>query len=157
MGNEENKKSDTQKPEVYNFGGLKEYSLEQIEAEVLSESTYLDVFAGSDLRLKKDVQGLSGTLDSIQKLDAIKYQWNEEIDNHLTSDRSGTQVGLIAQQVAEVFPEIVKKDETTGYLTVNYGRLTTHLLVAIKELSEVVKTQNQRIADLEDLTEKLKN
>ena len=134
----------------YYFGGLKEYSLEQIEAEVLSESTYLDVFAGSDLRLKENVKTFSSTLASINKLDAISFQWNSEIQNHLTDDSKTGQVGLIAQHVAEVFPDLVRKDEATGYLTVNYGRLTTHLMVAIKELSTKIEEQNKKIEQLEE-------
>lgn len=148
-GNQQNEKKEA----PYYFGGVKEYNLEQIESEVLSESVYLDVFAGSDLRLKTDIGEVSSALSSIKKLDAISWNWNPDIKNHLTASE-GEQVGLIAQQVAEVFPELVRKDETTGYLTINYSRLSTHLLVAVKELSAQLDSQNERIAALEA---KLKN
>lgn len=133
---------------TYYFGGIKEYSLEQIENEVLNESVYLDVFAGSDLRLKENIQEVPSTIKSLQKLDVIKYSWKPEIKNHLTQNE-GEQVGVVAQQVVEFFPELVKKDSETGYLTVNYSKLTAHLLVAIKELNTLVETQNQRITQLE--------
>jgi len=133
---------------TYQFGGLREFSLEQIENEVLSESVYLDVFAGSDLRLKADVHEMPATLHKLDQLDAILYQWNPEV-NPQQPKASGQQVGLIAQQVAEIFPELVRQDENSGYLAVNYSKLTTHLLVAVKELSALCREQNRRLTDLE--------
>lgn len=133
---------------AYYFGGLKEYSLEQIESEVLNESIYLDVFAGSDLRLKTNVKEIPTSLESLKKLDVIMYNWTPEVQNKLISG-SGDQVGLVAQQVAEVFPELVKKDQDTGYLTVNYQKLTAHLLVAIKELSGQIADQKQQIENIQ--------
>ncbi len=121
------------------------YKIDGIAAEV-----YLDVFAGSDIRLKIDVNEMHSTLSSIKKLDAILYRWSPGINNHLTTHPDEQQVGLVAQQVAEVFPELVRKDEGTGFLTINYSRLTTHLLVAIKELSELLELQNKKITALED-------
>lgn len=151
---DQNNKND----KAYNFGGIKEYNLEQIETEVLSESIYLDVFAGSDLRLKTDVTEVFSALDSIKKLDAISYRWNPEIKNQLTEgDSNDMQTGLVAQQVAEVFPELVRKDEATGFLAINYSRLTTHLLVAIKEISQQLDIQNNKIAALEDQIKTLRN
>jgi hypothetical protein len=64
--------------EHYNFGQIKSFDLAQIETEVLNESIYLDVFAGSDLRLKKDVEPLKNSLDKILSLDGITYLWNEK-------------------------------------------------------------------------------
>ncbi len=131
----------------YNFGGLKEFNLEQIESEVLNESAYLDVFAGSDLRLKTDIREISGSLEKLKNLDAILYKWNPETISGV--NHSTVQVGLVAQQVAEVFPELVKKDVETDRLAVNYTKMTAHLVVAVKELTEIINRQDERIADLE--------
>lgn len=146
---QDNKKQNPQQPTDYAFGGIKEFNLEQIETEVLNESLYLDVFAGSDMRLKTNVEEMTGTLDKITQLDAITYQWRGDVNPEYAKDVEGTQVGLVAQQVAEVFPELVKKDEQTGYLAVNYTKLTAHLVVAIKELNHIVQDQQKRIAALE--------
>ena len=40
----------------YFFGGITEYRLEDIEAEVLNDNVYLDVFAGSDVRFKEEIK-----------------------------------------------------------------------------------------------------
>jgi Chaperone of endosialidase len=132
----------------YYFGGVKEFNLEQIESEVLNESVYLDVFAGSDMRLKTDVKDLGSTLLALTSLDTILYKWNDDIESPLKTGE-GVQVGVVAQQVAEVFPELVKKEESTGHLMVNYPKLTTHLLAAIKELHANAQKQDQRINELE--------
>ena len=46
----DNKKNNKSGKKDYNFGGIKDCNLEQIENEVLNDSVYLDVFAGSDIR-----------------------------------------------------------------------------------------------------------
>lgn len=147
---QDNKKSNAQQPTEYSFGGIKEFNLEQIESEVLNESVYLDVFAGSDIRLKTKVVEVKNSLDKISQLDAITYQWQGDVNPVYTKDTNSTQVGLVAQQVAEIFPELVKKDQETGYLAVNYSKLTAHLVTAVKELNEIVKEQQKRILVLEN-------
>ena len=133
----------------YYFGGIKEFNLEQIESEVLSESVYLDVFAGSDLRLKENVKNIPSVLSQLNKLDAISFTWKQDIQNFPVEGKDSPQVGLVAQQVAEVFPELVRRDEKSGFLTVNYTKITTHLLAGLKELNQIIQTQEARIKELE--------
>lgn len=130
------------------FGGVKEFNLEQIETEVLNESVYLDVFAGSDLRLKTDVRPLPKTLEQLNKIEAVMYKWNPETVS-ADVDFSKDHPGVIAQQVAEVFPELVRKDSETGILAVNYSKLVSHLIVAVQELSERLNQLEKRIAQSE--------
>ncbi|MCB0368523.1 MAG: tail fiber domain-containing protein, partial [Bdellovibrionales bacterium] len=130
--------------DVYFFGGLKEYNLDQIETEVLHENIYLDVFAGSDLRLKKNIIPLEKTLSKVNNLETILFNWDESVKSKFNSGNNEREVGLIAQQVAIEFPELVKKDTETGFLTVNYTKLTTHLVEAIKELSQIVEEQTDK-------------
>lgn len=59
--NDKNSKQENSKPD-YHFGGIKTYSLEEIEKEVLNDNVYLDVFAGSDLRFKENIRPLSNVL-----------------------------------------------------------------------------------------------
>lgn len=132
----------------YYFGGIKEFNLEQIESEVLNESVYLDVFAGSDMRLKTEVKNLGSTLSALVQLDTILYKWNPEVSSPIATGE-GIQVGLVAQQVAEIFPELVRKEEKTGHLMINYSKLTTHLVSAVRELHSMQLSQEQRILDLE--------
>jgi|GEM_PF-3954309 len=134
----------------YFFGGIKEFNLEQIESEVLSESIYVDVFAGSDLALKKDIQNTGPALEAICRLETIRYKWNENSVKDFVPDEA-THIGLIAQQVATEFPELVRKDTTTGFLAVNYAKLSVHLVSALKEMRASHDELTQRVSNLEKL------
>ncbi|MGZ3726157.1 MAG: PqqD family peptide modification chaperone [Pseudobdellovibrio sp.] len=139
---------------AYQFGKLSEYSLAQIESEVLNESIYLDVFAGSDLRLKKDVAPLQNSLEKVLALDGISYLWNETAAAQAPTTN---QIGLVAQQVATVMPDLVKKDAGTGLLAINYTKITPYLVESIKELKSIIDAQNTRITALEQELKKLKH
>ncbi|HAR43989.1 MAG TPA: hypothetical protein DCS07_15365 [Bdellovibrionales bacterium] len=127
----------------YCFGSIKEFNLEQIETEVLSESLYLDVFAGSDLRLKKDITPIANALDQVLQLDGVHFEWKN------ADAPQGLQAGLIAQQVAAAMPELVRKDSESGMLAVNYPKMTSYLVEAIKTLNTQVRTLEDRIKELE--------
>lgn len=134
----------------YSFAGFKLFNLEQIEQEVLNNSIYLDVFAGSDLNLKTDVQNLKNSLHKITSLNGIEFKWNETAIKHgAKADR--TQTGVIAQEVAIQFPELVKKEITTGFLTVNYTELIPHLIESVKTLNSIVEAQNVEIQNLKKI------
>jgi hypothetical protein len=63
-------------------------------------------------------------------------------------------MGLIAQQVQKVVPELVQKDGE-GYLSVDYGRLTPVLVEAIKELKNQVAEKDRQIDGLAARLERL--
>lgn len=138
-------KSDLKKE--YKFGGIQIYSLDKIEEEILNESLYLDVFAGSDLAFKENVSPINNVLPSLVKLSCITFDYkvDEFVENNFSSER---QVGLIAQEVQKEFPELVKADRA-GKLYVNYSQLSTIALQGIKELAEIVADNQKRIEKLE--------
>lgn len=139
----------------YTFGQVKEYDLAQIESEVLNESIYLDVFAGSDLRLKKEILPLKNPLEKILSLEGISYLWNENTAG--PNAPTTAQIGLIAQQVASVMPDLVRKDTQTNLLAINYTKITPYLVESIKELKSLIDSQNLKIAQLEADLKKLKH
>ncbi|HLO45022.1 MAG TPA: tail fiber domain-containing protein [Leadbetterella sp.] len=83
----------------------------------------------SDKRLKKDLSLLNNSLSNIYKLNGYHYKWIEE------SRSKAIQTGLIAQEVQQIFPELVQTDEK-GFLSVNYIGLVPHLIEAIKLLKD---------------------
>lgn len=131
----------------FRFGGIKSFDLEEIESEVLNESIYLDVFAGSDLRLKKKIKPLKDALTKVTQLTGVNYEWKPRKGAHKIP--KGAQSGLIAQQVAVLMPELVQMDEGSKILAVNYSKLTSYLVEAIKELNEKILVQEKRIRQLE--------
>ena len=66
---EELKKDNNSSTPEYHFGGIKTFSLEEIEKEVLNDNVYLDVFAGSDLRFKTEITPIVNALEIVKKLD----------------------------------------------------------------------------------------
>ena len=116
---------------------------------------------GSDIRLKKDVSTITGSLDRICKLRPVHYVWKDD-----KTDR--VQTGLIAQEVEHVFPELVdieadarpaidpETGEPTGapqypdQLSVRYTQLTAHLIDAIQEQQVMIEDLKARLSKLEE-------
>jgi hypothetical protein len=96
-------------------------------------------FISSDQRLKNDIQPLKGMLNKLQLVDGVSYQYKPEVLDSVQQSRLAThpeeavRYGLVAQQVQEVFPELVREDE--GKLAVNYDGMIPVLIEALKELS----------------------
>lgn len=109
------------------------------------------VTLNSDQRYKKNILPIENSLVAIQKIRGVKYHFDlASFPTKNFSERE--QIGLIAQEVEAVFPELVTTN-SEGYKAVNYVQLTPVLLEAIKELTlqkEALQTyKNQRIDDLE--------
>ena len=100
--------------------------------------------ANSDRRLKENIITLSsGQLAKVCSLRGVNFDW---IDGRMT----GTQVGLIAQEVQAEYPELVDNGGIEdGTLTVNYAGLVSPLIEAIKELKTELDAAKARITTLE--------
>ncbi len=82
-------------------------------------------------------------MQKVCSLRGVNFEW---IDERST----GTQVGLIAQEIQAEYPELVDKGGITdGTLTVNYAGLVSPLIEAIKELKTELDAAKARITTLE--------
>jgi Concanavalin A-like lectin/glucanases superfamily/Chaperone of endosialidase len=100
----------------------------------------------SDKRLKKEIKPLINISEKIQKLNSYTYKFNtEDFKNRGFDNRQ--QIGLMAQELKEVFPELVNED-SKGYLAVNYQGMIPVLLQGLKE-------QQQQINELKALVNSL--
>ena len=88
-----------------------------------------NITAYSDLKLKTEIHTIKNSLDMVSKLRGVNYKWlsNNQAD-----------IGVIAQEVEEVLPEVVKETDD-GIKTVDYGRMVCVLIESIKELNAKVK------------------
>jgi hypothetical protein len=102
-------------------------------------------FSGSDRRLKNNIVNISDALNKVKQLNGVTWEWNEDA-NEVTKTAPST--GLIAQEVQEVLPEVVKERED-GYLGIDYSKMVGLLVEAIKE-------QQTQIAELKAEVEALK-
>ncbi len=97
----------------------------------------------SDRRLKKDIRNVGRVSDKIMELKPVYYNFIENI-----SHPSGQNVGLVAQDVQNVFPEFVI-ESSDGMLSVNYSKLSVMLVKSFQE-------QQTEIEDLRSQVEILK-
>jgi hypothetical protein len=97
----------------------------------------------SDRRLKRDIRPIATVLNRVAALDVVDFRFN-----HDTSGES-RQLGLIAQDVAEHFPELASREEEGGYLGVNYAGFSVVALKAIQEQQALIGAQHTRIDVLE--------
>lgn len=99
----------------------------------------------SDVRFKKDFTPITSALTGIGQIEAYTYYWKQD-EFPAYGFNNSKQIGFKAQEIQKIYPEVVSTD-TNGYLSVDYGKLTPILLVAIKELNDKLNTlQNDNAA-----------
>ncbi|MBI5218677.1 MAG: tail fiber domain-containing protein [Bacteroidia bacterium] len=98
----------------------------------------------SDAALKTNVAPFTGALSKVEQLNGIYFNWDTLQYPNLDFE-SGRQIGLIAQDVQPVIPEVVKVDKL-GYRYINYNRFVPVLIEAVKELNNK-NTQLTNVAD----------
>jgi hypothetical protein len=100
-------------------------------------------YNSSDARLKRDIKDVSSGLDQLLRLRPVTYKWKKD------SSEGATQLGLIAQEVQKIFPVVVRKDATSGMLSINYTELLPVVIKAVQEQQQVIRQQEARISTLE--------
>jgi hypothetical protein len=131
----------------------------------------------SDLRLKADLRPIGGAMDLVRQLSGQRYRWGADGLAHFTKDiessvfagpaateaenrqvwqaerqrrtqaLAGDHIGLVAQDVEAVLPELVRADED-GYKHISYQHLTAVLVEAIKEQDAAVRALTSQVAAL---------
>jgi phage-related tail fiber protein len=102
--------------------------------------TATEFTATSDASLKENISPIGNALEKVQELRGVKFTWK---------DSGVSQVGLIAQEVESILPEVVNTSEE-GIKSVAYGNIVALLI-------EAVKTQQEQIAQLQATLSDLKN
>jgi hypothetical protein len=97
-----------------------------------SASISTSISTCSDIRYKKNITQIPNALSTLQQLNGVYYDWKvaDFPSKHFNNNR---QIGLIAQEVEKVYPELVETDKD-GYKSVDYAKLTPILLEAMKEM-----------------------
>jgi hypothetical protein len=157
-------------------GGSSNYGL------YASGSTYAGYFSGnvyisgtlsnpSDITLKKNISPLSNSLEKVLSLRGVSYEWKSasEIPVSKASDPSkgefqidlynfpaGRQLGVIAQEVEEIIPDLVVTGPD-GVKSVDYLKMTPLLIEAIKEQQKMIDEQKIVIDQLLKRMEILEN
>ncbi len=113
-----------------------------VEGDIKSSGTITatNVVAVSDGSLKTNIQPLENSLDVINKLKGVTYNWTDP-------NNDDDEIGLIAQEVEEVVPEVVRSLGHSNLKGVEYQKLTAILIEAVKELSTKLDDLNDRMEE----------
>ena len=95
----------------------------------------ITAYYSSDERLKSNIQPIGDALTKVNQISGNTYDWMEGFEN--IHSHTGTDIGVIAQEIEKVLPQAVINRET-GYKAVNYEKILPLLIQAIKELSAKV-------------------
>jgi len=89
-----------------------------LKLDINGVSRALAYFATSDKRFKENIQPVENAMDLVAQLNPVRYNWtSKKIQQY--EFNALPQIGFIAQEVAEIVPEAVIKDEN-GYYSMNY-------------------------------------
>src|SRR6056300_913260 len=91
-------------------------------------------FYSSDERLKDNITPIKNSLEKVGQLKGYEFDWNDKQEVY-----EGHDVGVIAQEVEKVVPEIVETRKHDGYKAVKYEKLVPLLINAINELKAEIE------------------
>ncbi|WP_321425008.1 tail fiber domain-containing protein [uncultured Bacteroides sp.] len=101
-------------------------------------------YSASDKRLKKNIKPIESGLEVIDKLNPVTYNWNSTAKELNSNKTDVIDVGLIAQEVEKVLPEIVHPIYA-NYKSIDYIKLIPYLISAIKEQQEEINILKNKI------------
>ena len=88
----------------------------------------------SSIAYKENISPLTGCLDRISQLQGVSFDWKSSFVGN-----SNKQIGLIAEEVNNIIPEVVSKNETGDAEGIQYTKLVAYLIESIKELRQEIK------------------
>ena len=90
----------------------------------------------SSIRFKKDVQKLENAMDIINQLEGVSYRWK---------DTDAQDYGLIAEEVGKVLPEIVEWEDEENATSIDYIKIISFLVEAVKYQHEQLNLLHDKI------------
>ena len=106
------------------------------------------ILQASDQRLKENIQPLTSSYEKIIKLKGVSYNWKDK-KKYARSPR----IGLIAQDLEKVYPEVVKTDPNSGLKHVAFGNLIGPLIEAFKTMADKVGQLEKKLKETSVLRE----
>ena len=104
-----------------------------VTASTIETSGDIVAFGSSDRNLKDNIQPIENPLEKMKEIGGYSFVWN---DNQ--SVYEGKDIGVIAQEIQSVLPEIVATRDN-GYLGVKYEKIVPLLIESIKELQKKIE------------------
>ena len=111
--------------------------LGNISGSQIEASGDVIAFGSSDRNLKDNIQPIENPLEKMDKIGGYTFVWNDK-----QSTYKGKDIGVVAQEIQEIMPEIVAT-RANGYLGVKYEKIVPLLIESIKELKKEVEDIKQ--------------
>jgi hypothetical protein len=101
--------------------------------------------AASDISLKKDVTTIDNALDIVKGMRGVRFKWNDRAKEMSTAAGDSVEVGVIAQEIREILPEVIKDGVFEDTLAVKYEKITAVLIEAVKEQQSQIETLKEQV------------
>jgi hypothetical protein len=98
----------------------------------------------SDIRFKENIMSIENAVEKLSSISGYYFNWKD--------DDKKRNIGVIAQEIEKVFPEIVFTDQN-GYKSVDYSKLSVFLLQAIKEQQTIIEKLQEDMKNIENAGE----
>ena len=115
-------------PVFYDSNNTAYYAHLDSTADSIRAAGDIIAFYSSDKRYKENVKAIESPIEKVKAISGVTFEWNEK--SHKETGKK--DIGVIAQEVEEVLPEIVQT-RNNGYKAVDYQKLTAVLIEAVKE------------------------
>jgi hypothetical protein len=90
-------------------------------------------YYSSDIRFKDNITSIDNPIEKVKQINGVEFDWNDKQPNY-----EGHDIGVIAQNIEEVIPEVVETRKD-GYKAVKYEKLVALLIEAIKQQQEEIE------------------
>ena len=101
-------------------------------------------YSTSDIRFKENIELIDSAVEKLQKIHGYKFKWKEDPELVKFHGFKGDDVGVIAQEVQSILPEIINTKDS-GYLGVRYEKIIPLLIQAIKEQQDQIEDLKKQI------------
>lgn len=134
---------------IYNSSNLVRFNYSNDSGATYTPMAFVSATNGSwnqlsDATMKRDLKPLDSVLRKLEQLNPVSYFY---IHNSMNDKRS---IGFLAQEVAQLFPESVSKDEVSDVYGIDYSSFAVYAIKAIQEQQEIIKNQENKIVALEE-------
>ena len=107
----------------------------------------ITAYYSSDITLKNNIRPIESAIIKVKQISRVRFDWNEKSSQ--IQQEQGHDIGLIAQEVEKVLPEIVITREN-GIKAIQYEKVVPLLVEAIKEQQTMIEDLSNRLKVLED-------
>jgi hypothetical protein len=120
----------------------------QVAGNIIASGT----ITPSDIRYKKNIRPIQSPMEKLQQLNGVTYEYRKEEFPQMGFN-DNEQVGLIAQEVEKVFPQLVVTDDK-GFKAVDYVKLVPVLIESVKSQQ---REMDQLLQTIKEMKEEIKS